>query len=168
MNSYYFIDKVPVKMTANRVADTISFDGTGWLYCNWSDFVKPKLVQNSGKWQVVESATQEDIIEMTKQKQLDQIDMLNEQWEADGKVYQRKIKNKVTAALIGKGNAVDIMKEINKTVYPMLNKIAKGDWALAMLDYLDGENQPSIQEVIDLFNEVGQKAVDYYTNEYPH
>ena len=101
-------------------------------------------------------------------KQQAYIDQLNEKFKRDGIAYQREMKNRVTAQLVGRADAVPIMREINNTVYVLLNKIAAGDWVLAMLDYMDDDNNPTIQEVVDLFNEVGQKATQYYQDEYPH
>ena len=137
---------------------------------NWhpEDFVRPKVKEENNEWVLYETATPEEIAAFNQAKQQEYIDRLNEKFQTDGLEYQRKIKNQVTAQLVGRTDAVPIMREINKTVYVLLDKIAKGDWALAMLDYQDNNNNPTIQEVIDLFNEVGQKAIEYYQNEYPH
>ena len=70
--------------------------------------------------------------------------------------------------LVGKVNAVSLMLEIKKTVNPMLEQIQRGNQSLAMLDYIDGENNPTIKDVQDLFNEIGQYCISYYQTEYPH
>ncbi len=137
---------------------------------NWhpEDFVRPKVKEENNKWVLYESATPEEIETFNQAKQQAYINQLNEKFKRDGEAYQIEMKNRVTAQLVGRTDAVPIMREINNTVYVLLDKIAKGDWALAMLDYLDNENNPTIPEVVDLFNEVGQKAIEYYQTEYPH
>ena len=166
--SYYFdhgsIKKVSSKINHTKIDDA----GTGWIYADLDGMVKPELQKTAGQWQIVETATPEEVEEFNKDKQRAYIDQLNEKFKQDGIAYQREIKNKVTAQLVGRADAVPIMREINNTVYVLLDKIAKGDWALAMLDYQDNNNNPTIPEVVDLFNEVGQKAIEYYQNEYPH
>jgi len=125
------------------------------------------IVGNVATYDVID-LSQQEIEQKEQQKQLEQINALNEKWKQDGQTYYDEIKNQITLSLVGKTNAINIMSEINKTVYPLLNKIKEGDWPLAVIDYMDNENNPTIQEVIDLFNQVGQKAVEYYQTEYPH
>ena len=91
-----------------------------------------------------------------------------EQWKQDGQTYYDEMQNRIIAMLIGVENAVAIMKEIKQTINPMLEQIQRGNQSLAMLDFMDGENNPTIQEVIDLFNEIGQYCVTYYQEKYPH
>ena len=147
--------------------DESSIVPEGWTDVSPPDgLFHPVWDEEKNKW--VEGATEEEINAAHQLQMEEQINALNEKFEADGKAYQKEIKNRVTAQLVGRADAIPIMREINKTVYVLLDKIAKGDWALAMLDYLDGENNPTIPEVVELFNEVGQKAIEYYQNEYPH
>lgn len=139
----------------------------GWIDVSPKQgLIHPVWDEENNKWK--EGATQEEINTWHQLQLEEQINALNEKFEADGKAYQKEIKNRVTAQLVGRPDAIPIMREINKTVYVLLDKIAKGDWALAMLDYLDGENNPTIPEVVELFDEVGRKAIEYYQNEYPH
>ena len=158
----------PIKMVSEDKGNTIDNNGNGWYNQDLSQFIKINWQKENGKWVAVEGATQDEILERQKQSQLEQINALNQKWKDDGMSYYNEIKNQITVSLIGKSNAMSIMAEINKTVYPLLNKIKEGDWPLAVLDYTDNQNTPTIQEVIDLFNQVGQKAVEYYQNEYPH
>jgi len=133
---------------------------------NYLGLIRKQWSESENNW--VEGATQEEIDAFSKQKQLEQITALNQKWKDDGMSYYNDVKNQITFSLIGKPNAMAIMSEINKTVYPLLNKIKEGDWPLAVIDFMDGKNNPTIQEVIDLFNQVGQKAIEYYQNKYPH
>ena len=167
--AYYFIEFKPVKsLPAGSEPDSMDNTGTGWFNCDLDTFFKYGFKKSGGKWKLIETATPEEIAQYRQIQQLSYIEQLNEKFQADGLAYQREMKNRVTAQLVGRADAVPIMREINRTVYVLLDKIAKGDWALAMLDYMDGDNNPTIQEVVDLFNEVGQKATEYYQNEYPH
>ncbi len=166
--SYYYKNSQPIKVVSKEMPISIDDTGTGWIYTDLDGMVKPELQKIDGKWQVVETATQQEAQAYQLSKQQEYIDQLNEKFKQDGIAYQREIKNKVTAQLVGRTDAVPIMREINSTVYVLLDKIAKGDWALAMLDYQDNNNNPTIPEVVDLFNEVGQEAIEYYQNEYPH
>jgi len=168
MKSYYFETGRPIKMVATREEDTLNQQGTGWFYCDWEDFFKPELQNIDGVWKIVETATAVELTNIQTNKQLEQIDQLNQKFKADGEAYRQEIKNRVTASLSGKENVIPVIKEINNTVYVLLDKIGKGDWVLAMIDYMDNQNNPTIPEVLDLFNEVGQKAIEYYQTEYPH
>ena len=98
----------------------------------------------------------------------EQIVRYKEIWKQDGQVYYDEIQNRIIAMLIGVENAVAIMTEIKQTINPMLEQIQRGNQSLAMLDYMDNQNNPTIQEVIDLFNEIGQYCVTYYQEKYPH
>jgi len=167
--AYYFIEFKPVKsLPAGSEPDSMDNTGTGWFNCDLDTFVKYGFKKSGKKWALIETATATEVKAFRQAQLQAHIDRLNEKFKSDGLAYQRKIKNRVTTQLIGRKDAVPVMREINRTVYVLLDKIAKGDWALAMLDYMDGDNNPTIQEVVDLFNEVGQKATEYYQNEYPH
>jgi hypothetical protein len=167
IGSYFFKNGEPAGWMAQHET-TIDNTGTGWLSIDLSNYIKPKLEFQKGQWVVIETATPAEIDAWQIEKQRRKIEQMNTKFKSEGEAYYNELKTKITASLIGKANAVTIMSEIAKTIYPMLNKIKDGDWALAMLDYLDNKNMPTIQEVIDLFNEVGQYAVNYYQTQYPH
>lgn len=139
------------------------------------ELIEPKFNENTEKLgNVVKSGdyyTYEVVplsADELQEKQIQQIQQMNDKFKADGVQYYNDIKAEVTMSLIGKSNATAMMTEIAKTIYPMLNKIKEGEWALAMIDYMDNQNQPTIQEVIVLFNKVGNDAISYYMNQYPH
>lgn len=100
--------------------------------------------------------------------QRQQITIYKEIWKTDGQAYYDEMKNRIIAMLIGVENAVAIMTEIKQTINPMLEQIQRGNQSLAMLDYMDEQNNPTIKEVIDLFNEIGQYCITYYQTKYPH
>lgn len=129
-----------------------------------SGFINPDIVDNVG----IESATQEEIEAYNQQLQLQAIENYKNKWKADGQEYYDMMANRIIMILVGKINAVPMMLEIKKTVNPMLEQIQRGNQSLAMLDYMDGENSPTIPEVVDLFNEIGQYCISYYQTEYPH
>lgn len=120
------------------------------------------------KHQYIETATPEEISEFQKTQIQTQIIEYKNKWLADGKAFYDDMQNRIVFMLIGKTNAVALMTEIKKTINPILEQIQRGNHALAMLDYIDGENNPTIKEVIDLFNEIGQYCINYYQTEYPH
>lgn len=128
------------------------------------NFINPKW--NGEIW--IEGATQEEIDAKNLELQKQSINTYKEQWKQDGQAYYDEMQNRIIAMLIGVENAVSIMTEIKQTINPMLEQIQRGNQALAMLDYMDGENNPTIQEVIDLFNEIGQYCITYYQTKYPH
>ena len=128
------------------------------------DYINP--FWNGSEW--VESATKEEIATHNQQLQLQVIEAYKTKWKADGDMYYSDMQNRIIMMLVGKVNAVSLMLEIKKTVNPMLEQIQRGNQSLAMLDYIDGENNPTIKDVQDLFNEIGQYCISYYQTEYPH
>ena len=127
---------------------------------------KIKGVWNGIEW--VETATQEEIEAIKNQNQKNVIENINAQFQKDGEQFYNDIKTEITILLIGKLNAIPMMLEIKSYVYPMLDQIKEGNFPLAMLDYMDGKNNPSILEVVELFIKVGEYATNYYQTKYPH
>jgi len=158
-----------VKKTKNgfdicQVSDDYQFQNEFETFDNHDNLVKPDIQNNV----FIETATPEEIAEFQKNQFQNQIIEYKSKWLTDGQNYYADMQNRIIFMLIGKTNAVALMTEIKKTINPMLEQIQRGNHSLAMLDYLDGENNPTISEVVELFNEIGQYCLNYYQTEYPH
>lgn len=127
-------------------------------------FIKPGI-ENSN---YIELASQEEIEEKNKEFEINKIEIYKNKWKTDGENYYNNMSNKIIMILIGKENSLDLMLEIKKTINPMLEQIQKGNQSLAMLDYLDKENQPTSSVILEIFNEIGEYCIKYYQMEYPH
>ena len=145
------------------------FDGdcpSGWTSEMPTGMVKPVWDEKAGQW--IETATTDEIAEAQKQVKIAQVEMLRSKWNRDGREYAQALRTRITAELIGVKDAMSIITDLSKNVYPLVAKIEQGDWALAVADYLDGENNPTTSYGQALFDEIGRYAMNYYQNEYPH
>lgn len=156
--------KIDNKLRIKQVDDSYDLQNEFETFDNISEFIKPDILN----YKAVEIATAEEINSYNLEQQKQTITAYKEQWKQDGQNYYDEMQNRIIAMLIGVENAVAIMTEIKQTINPMLEQIQRGNQSLAMLDYMDGENNPTIKEVIDLFNEIGQYCITYYQTKYPH
>jgi len=145
-----------------RLVDVENFDEI-------ENFAKPKVQKVSGKWQVVETATPEQIQSYNQAKANEQISNFVQNKKADGQQYANKIDEKIAFMMNGKTlqQAENLDKEIRAKIISIVQLIRSGDWLTAR-NYIDNRKLPKIAEVRSLFLEVRQMARDYVANKYPN
>ena len=137
---------------------------------NWEfgKFCKPKVIQENNKWQVIETATPEELQAFQKEKQKQEISEFNERKSADGQVYKKAFDLKVSILMRGKTETEqnNLDKQIRAKIISIVALINDGDWFTAK-NYINNRSLPTIPEVIELFKEVRQDANDYVDDNYP-
>ena len=163
--SYYYKEFKPVKVTSKQMPTTIDNTGTGWIYADVSGIVKPELQKVNGKWQIVETGTPAEIQAYNQAKQQEQFDQFMQKKLAEGQEYYASKSKAITMQLFGRPQNIvnPIILEIDNSVTPILDKIKTGDWYSAMLLQLP---QPTIQEVVDILNEVKTDIQNYVQENY--
>lgn len=166
MKKTYYFDKGKItKVSSKQMPTSIDDAGTGWIYTDISGMVKPELQKISGQWQVVETATPEQIQKFNQAKQQEQFENFMQKKLAEGQEYYASKSKAITMQLFGRPQSEvnPIIIEIDDSITPILDKIKTGDWYSAMLLQLP---QPTIQEVVDILNEVKTDIQNYVQENY--
>ncbi len=168
-NSYYFKNFKITKVSSEQMPTSIDDAGTGWIYDDISGMVKPELKKVNGKWQIVESATPEEIAQFQQAQQQEQITNFVQVKKSDGLQYANEVDDKIAFLMNGKtlSQAENLDKEIRAKIISIVQLIRSGDWLTAR-NYINNRSLPKIPEVRDLFIEVRQTARDYVANKYPN
>ena len=170
MKKTYYFDKGKItKVSSKQMPTSIDDAGTGWIYTDISGMVKPELQKISGQWQVVETATPQEIQAYNQAKVNEQISNFVQSKKAYGQQYANEVDEKIAFMMNGKTlqQAENLDKEIRAKIISIVQLIRSGDWLTAR-NYIDNRKLPKISEVRDLFLEVRQKARDYVANKYPN
>lgn len=134
---------------------------------NWQSdyYVKPIVNKIDNVWQIVETATQEEIDAYNNSKQEALFDSFMQKKLDDGKSYYDKKNKEITMQLFGRSaDEVDpIVTELEKSVDPILTKIQTGNWYTAKKLELP---LPTIQEVIDIYNVIINDVEKYVKENY--
>jgi hypothetical protein len=167
MKAYYFERGIPVKMEINRKGNTINEDGTGWLTCVWGELIKPKLNKINGKWQVIETATPNEISAFQKQKQIEKNTQFAQLKVDAGKQYYQQIDVEVVGIMKGKTpTEIDTVdKQYRSKILPYLELVKGGNWWTARRQ-INNRTLPTNNEIKTLFLKVRQDIRDFVENNY--
>lgn len=115
------------------------------------------------------NAFEYEIVEMSHDEIEHQMEMQFEQFMhkklSDGQSYYNEKSKEITMQLFGRPQNIvnPIVIEIDNSVTPILDKVRTGDWYSALLLQLP---QPTIQEVVDILNEVKSDIQNYVQENY--
>ncbi len=128
-------------------------------------FAKPKVQKVNGKWQIVETATPEEIAQFEQSKQQEQFDAFMQKKLSDGQNYYAEKSKQITMQLFGRPQSEvnPIIIEIDASITPILDKINTGDWYSAMIMQTP---TPTIAEVQNILNQVKSDIQSYVQENY--
>ncbi len=140
----------------------IDFEG------DFSRFVKPKGAIKNKKWEIIETATPEEVEAYRRQKEYEQDLEFALRKKADGAQYYDEIDARLVALMKGKSDDErnDLDVEYRRKILPYIELVQSGQWWTARR-MMNNTTLPKLDEIRSLFLEVRQRINDYVTENYP-
>lgn len=161
----YEISRYSNKIRDTRTNVIFPQDDTHVSYPEFKQWLK-----TGGEPSVVEFFTEEEA-EINNIKIMEEVHSFLNTNKTEGRKFFDSIHARVTMNLFAMERSIlfPILDEIDRLLYPPLNKIKTGDFASALCIFVEqmSGDEPQIPFVLDFYNEAFAFCLEYYNTKYP-